>query len=57
MATEAPEVVEVTEYRIACDGKGEHPRVWLQIPQEHGWVECPYCDCKYVIREGSGSGH
>ncbi|MWD26224.1 zinc-finger domain-containing protein [Aquicoccus sp. SCR17] len=51
MTIEAPETRVVDSYRIACDG-GEgalgHPRIWLQIPHETGWVECPYCDCKYV---------
>lgn len=51
MTTQAPETKIVTSYRIACDG-GEgalgHPRVWLQISKDEGWVECPYCDCKYI---------
>ena len=52
MTTEAPEIRIVDNYRVSCDG-GEgaalgHPRVWLQIPLESGWVECPYCDCKAV---------
>ena len=51
MTIEAPETKVVQSWRIACDG-GEgalgHPRVWLQIPQEPGWGECPYCDCKFV---------
>jgi len=51
MTTSAPETKTVSERRIACDG-GEgalgHPRVWLQIPEDRGWVECPYCDCKYI---------
>ena len=51
MTLEAPEVKIVSSYRIACDG-GEgalgHPRVWLQIAPDTGWVECPYCDCKFV---------
>ena len=54
MTTTAPETKIVNEWRVACDG-GEgalgHPRVWLQIPNEHGWVECPYCDCTYVHGE------
>jgi len=44
----------VESYRVSCDG-GEgglgHPRVWLQIPSENGWVECPYCDCKLVHKD------
>ena len=58
MAREAPEVVEVDKIRVACDGgEGGHPRVWLQIPMEHGWVECPYCDAKFVLKEGAGTDH
>ena len=58
MSTQAPEVKEVDTYRIHCDGgEGGHPRVWLQIPMEHGWVECPYCDCKFVIKESASAGH
>ena len=51
MTTPVPETRIVSEYRVSCDG-GEgalgHPRVWLQIPHEHGWVECPYCDARLV---------
>lgn len=54
MSVPAPETKTVSQRRIACDG-GEgslgHPRVWLQIPVETGFVECPYCDCKYVFDE------
>ncbi len=50
MTTEAPETVIVDKMKISCDGgaDGGHPRVWLQIPSEHGWVECPYCDTKFI---------
>ena len=58
MATEAPEIKIVDSHRIACDG-GEgalgHPRVWLHIPQEEGFVECPYCDAKFVHRDFEGN--
>lgn len=53
MTTDAPETRIVEHSRVACDG-GEgalgHPRVWLQIAQDQGWVECPYCDCKFVLK-------
>ncbi|MBC6407128.1 MAG: zinc-finger domain-containing protein [Rhodobacteraceae bacterium] len=53
MTIEAPEVKVVDGYRVACDG-GEgalgHPRVWLSISPQVGFVECGYCDCKYVHR-------
>lgn len=51
MTIDAPETKVVQSWRIACDGGGDrlgHPRVWLQIPQDKGWVECGYCDTKYI---------
>jgi|TARA_B110000967_G_scaffold129015_1_gene131795 uncharacterized Zn-finger protein len=56
MTTPAPETKIVNEYRVACDGGGAsgHPRVWLQISGEHGWVECPYCDAKLVHKYFEG---
>lgn len=54
MTIEAPDTKIVETYRVACDG-GEgalgHPRVWLQIASEQGWVECPYCDCRFVHKD------
>jgi len=57
MATEVPETKIVDQYRISCDG-GEgalgHPRVWLQISPKTGWVECPYCDARFIHRDFEG---
>ena len=56
--TDVPETEEVTTRRISCDGGGGalgHPRVWLSIGDE-GWVECGYCDKRFVLAEGAG-GH
>lgn len=51
-APQPPEVETVTSTRVACDG-GEgalgHPRVWLLIDEKTGWVECGYCDKRYVL--------
>mgnify|MGYP002713210206 FL=1 len=59
MTIPAPETKIVNSHRVACDG-GEgalgHPRVWLQIPEETGWVECPYCDARYVYGEEAKAG-
>ena len=57
MTTPAPEIRIVHDWRVACDGGDGalgHPRVWLQLPQEHGWVECPYCDAKLVHKDFEG---
>lgn len=51
----APEVVAVASKRIACDGVGGalgHPRVWLEMGEAR-FVECPYCDRRFVLGSGS----
>ncbi|WP_424928799.1 zinc-finger domain-containing protein [Amaricoccus tamworthensis] len=60
MATHEPETIEVTQTRISCDGGVGalgHPRVWLTIDPKTGYVECGYCDRKYVLKPGAGTGH
>ena len=53
-----PEIAIVDSPRVACDGATEtsaalgHPRVWLQI-DEKGYVECGYCDKRFVLRGGA----
>ncbi len=57
MTIEAPETKIVDTYKVACDGgdiSGGHPRVWLQIPADTGFVECGYCDAKYVHKDFEG---
>ena len=57
MSKLSKEIKEVTSSRVACDGgTGGHPRIWLQIPDPQGWVECPYCDCKYVLKNNVQKG-
>jgi NADH dehydrogenase (ubiquinone) Fe-S protein 6 len=59
--THPPETVSVTSPRVACDGSGEvpaalgHPRVWLEI-DEHGYVDCGYCDRRFVLVGGPADG-
>lgn len=52
MTTAPPETTVVTQKRVSCDG-GEgalgHPRVWLSIPEDTGFVECGYCDRRFVL--------
>jgi len=55
-----PETVTVTTTRVSCDGATDipggaalgHPRVWLEI-DEKGWVECGYCDRRFVLKEAA----
>ena len=51
-----PEIVVVSSHRISCDGVGGplgHPRVWLEMGDEP-FVECGYCDRRFVRAEGAG---
>ncbi len=49
-----PETETVTSMRVACDG-GEgalgHPRVWLSIDPKTGFVDCGYCDKRYILSD------
>lgn len=50
----APELVTVGSRRVACEGVGGalgHPRVFLEMG-EASFVECPYCDRRFVLRAG-----
>jgi uncharacterized Zn-finger protein len=53
-----PEVFRVETLQVACDGSGEvspalgHPRVFLRIEPDLGFVECGYCDRRFVLVGG-----
>ncbi|MDT8857143.1 zinc-finger domain-containing protein [Paracoccaceae bacterium Fryx2] len=60
MTMKAPETEVVTKWKVACDGGGSafgHPRVWLTIPEDPGWVECGYCDKRFVIDKSAAHDH
>lgn len=52
-----PEVFRVKTNAVSCDGGGDispalgHPRVYLRI-DEKGFVECGYCDRRFVLIGG-----
>ena len=56
-----PETILVNSTSVKCDGSGEiaaalgHPRVWLEI-DEHGYVDCGYCDRRFILRGGPADG-
>ncbi|QDY69727.1 zinc-finger domain-containing protein [Qingshengfaniella alkalisoli] len=57
MTIEPPETEVVNVWRVSCDGSGPglgHPRVWLALPRDTGWVECGYCDKKFVHVDFAG---
>ena len=53
-----PEVIRISSLSVACDGSGEvtpdlgHPRVYLRIEEDTGFVECGYCDRRFVLEGG-----
>lgn len=59
-----PETVTVKTRRVACDGTSDipggaalgHPRVWLEI-DERGYVDCGYCDRRFVLEGGTTESH
>lgn len=57
-----PETIKVKSPSVACDGSGEiesalgHPRVFLRVDPETGFVECGYCDRRFVL-EGGAADH
>jgi uncharacterized Zn-finger protein len=56
----APEIIVVTSKRVKCDGGGGalgHPVVYYDMG-EADFVECLYCDRRYVLKAGAGhDGH
>jgi uncharacterized Zn-finger protein len=55
MPIEPPEVMEADSETVACEGIGGalgHPRVFLTVGKE-GFVECPYCDRRFVLKAGT----
>ncbi|GHH18470.1 zinc-finger domain-containing protein [Sphingomonas sp. AAP5] len=58
-----PEILRVTHARNICDGATDipggaslgHPRVFLEI-DESGYVDCGYCDRRFVLIGGPADG-
>ena len=50
---DAPETEYVTTPKVWCDGGGGvlgHPKVWYVIPDDVGYVECGYCDKRFILK-------
>jgi uncharacterized Zn-finger protein len=53
-----PEVIRDKTVQVACDGSGDispdlgHPRVFLRLDPNEGFVECGYCDRRFVLEGG-----
>ena len=64
MSLPPPEVSKVDHARVWCDGATDirsganyrpaalgHPKIWLEI-DDHGYVDCGYCDRRFVLEGG-----
>ena len=53
-----PETIRTTALRVACDGSGQvpaalgHPRVYLHVDADLGYVDCGYCDRRFLLEGG-----
>lgn len=53
-AVPPPEVIVVESRKVSCDGGGVlgHPVVWYEMVEDD-YVECGYCDRRFVLKGGS----
>lgn len=53
-----PEIIEVETKKVSCDGGGGalgHPKVWYDMGEDD-FVECLYCDRRFVLKAGAKHG-
>ena len=56
MSSDISKLEVVGSLKVSCSGdlrdaSQGHPLVWLLIPEELGYVFCPYCEKKFVYKE------
>ena len=61
MTIDPPEIIEVEDTVVACNGGGGalgHPLVYLNL-ETNGAIDCPYCDRRFVLkkRAAGSTGH
>lgn len=65
MNTAPSDLIKVTARRVSCDGASNirggdayrpaalgHPLVYLEIDEATGFVDCGYCDRRFVLEGG-----
>ncbi|MEK6541129.1 MAG: zinc-finger domain-containing protein [Pseudomonadota bacterium] len=53
------EITRTENPRVSCMGESDtagtalgHPRVWLQIDPADGFIDCGYCDRRFILIGG-----
>lgn len=56
---DTPEITRTENPRVSCMGESDtagtalgHPRVWLQIDPADGFIDCGYCDRRFILIGG-----
>ncbi|HEY1096657.1 MAG TPA: zinc-finger domain-containing protein [Alphaproteobacteria bacterium] len=55
-----PEIVNVDTDHVSCNGSGGalgHPVVYLTMDTHNGFVDCGYCDRRFVLSGKGKAGH
>jgi len=68
MTVTPPELIIVRTRRVSCNGASAirggsnyrpaalgHPKIYLEI-DDHGYVDCGYCDRRFVLEGGPADG-
>lgn len=57
-AVDPVETVTTDKTAVDCDGGGGalgHPKVYLNIKPEVGYIDCPYCGKRFVLQSASSA--
>lgn len=47
------ETIYTTKIDVNCSGKEapfDHPKIYLEIDGEIGFIDCPYCSKKFILK-------
>ena len=49
------EIIITEKNIVSCNGLDEngsgHPKVWLKIKESEKFIDCPYCEIRFLTKE------
>ena len=49
------EIIITEKNVVSCNGLDEngsgHPKVWLKIKESETFIDCPYCEIRFLIKD------